>query len=272
MLTKLPDAKVLAGGQSLMPLMNFRLASPSHIVSLAGLTELSFIEETDAGLRIGAMTRQRMMERSEIVERACPLLARAVAHVGHQQTRNRGTLGGSLCHLDPAAELPLVAATLDARITIVGPSGVRSIGFAQFAKGPLETDLALDEIVTEVFFPRVTDRFHFAEVARRKGDFAIVSLAIQAEPKTKTSGGSSIRIAFGGLHPFAIRATAIEAALTRAGLSSDAIDRAAEMARALPCEGDQAHPAAYRQNLAAELLRRGLYEIEGKIEAHDERR
>ncbi len=270
MLARLPDANVLAGGQSLMPLMNFRLASPTNIISLSDLSELSFIKETEAGLRIGAMTRQRMIERSELVADTCPLLSRAITHVGHQQTRNRGTLGGSLCHLDPAAELPLVAATLDARITIAGPTGLRTISFAHFAKGPLETDLAIDEIVTEVFFPRVTGHFHFAEVARRKGDFAIVSIAIVAEPQM--GGGSTLRIAYGGLHPVPARTPAIEASLMGERLTGDVIDHAADMARALPCEGDQANPAAYRRHLAEGLLRRGLTEIAAKIEAHDGRR
>jgi aerobic carbon-monoxide dehydrogenase medium subunit len=148
LLLTLPNARALAGGQSLVPMMNLRAVTPSHLVDLGKIPDLRSIQETASSLRIGSMTTQRQIEHSELLRRYCPLLTEAVEHVGHQQTRNRGTIGGSLCHLDPGAELPVAAAALETRLTIVGANGSRSLPFDQFPAGYLTTALEDGEILT----------------------------------------------------------------------------------------------------------------------------
>jgi aerobic carbon-monoxide dehydrogenase medium subunit len=184
LLASLPNARALAGGQSLMPMLNFRLAAPEHLVDLNGIEELAFIreesgEETGAVV-IGAMTRQRDIEKSELVARRLPIVAQAMRLVGHPATRNRGTLGGSLAHLDAAAELPALAMTLDAEIRIASASGTRTLPMSKFATGLLSTALAPGELVTAVRFPlwREGHGYAFEEYARRHGDFAIASAAV----------------------------------------------------------------------------------------------
>src|SRR6202034_4542201 len=145
LLGSLDNAKLLAGGQSLMPMLNMRFVLPDHVIDLNRVDDLSYIREHDGALEIGAMTRQRDIEFSDLVRERCPLMAEAVREVGHRQTRNRGTLGGSLCHLDPSAELVSVAAALDATISVIGKNGTRSIDFAAFPVGYMSSSIALDE-------------------------------------------------------------------------------------------------------------------------------
>src|SRR5450432_4547084 len=146
LLGTLENAKLLAGGQSLMPMLNMRFVLPDHVIDLNRVEGLSYIKETGGVLEIGAMTRQYEVEFSEIVRTRCPLLHQAILQVGHRQTRNRGTVGGSLCHLDPAAELVAVAAALDAVIEVTGPGGVRTIGFDDFPRGYMTPALEPDEL------------------------------------------------------------------------------------------------------------------------------
>ena len=148
LLASLDNAKLLAGGQSLMPMLNMRYVLPDHVIDLNRVDGLSYIREQDGALEIGAMTRQRDIEFSELVRRRCPLMHEAIAQVGHRQTRNRGTLGGSLCHLDPAAELVTVAAALDAKVTVAGKSGTRDIDFAAFPVAYMTPALGPDELLT----------------------------------------------------------------------------------------------------------------------------
>src|ERR1700675_3366930 len=183
LLTSLDNAKLLAGGQSLMPMLNMRYVLPDHVIDLNRVDGLSFIREGDGVLDIGAMTRQRDIEFSDLVRERCPLMHEAVRQVGHRQTRNRGTLGGSLCHLDPSAELVSVAAALDAKISVVGKNGARSIDFAAFPAAYMTTSIELDELVPGVTFPGCPAGrgYAFVEFARRHGDFAIVSAAVLIE-------------------------------------------------------------------------------------------
>src|SRR3984957_4158137 len=148
LLGRLPNAKLLAGGQSLMPMLNMRFVLPDHVIDLNRVEGLSFIREADGALEIGGMTRQRDLEFSDVVGTHCPLMAEAIRLVGHRQTRNRGTLGGSLCHLDPSAELVSVAAALDAKISVIGKRGGRRIVFTNFAAGYMMSSIELDELVT----------------------------------------------------------------------------------------------------------------------------
>jgi len=170
------DAKLLAGGQSLVPMMNFRLAQPAVIVDLNGLSELDTIRYDDSGaLRLGAMVRQRRLERDPLVAKAAPLLHEAMPHVAHPQIRNRGTLGGSLAHADPAAELPVVMVALDGRFRLQRAGGERWIEARDFFTGIFATDLAAEEIVVEVELPPLPPRtgVAFVEMARRHGDYAL---------------------------------------------------------------------------------------------------
>src|ERR1700691_2434324 len=152
LLSTLENAKLLAGGQSLMPMLNMRYVLPDHIIDLNRVDGLSYIRERDGALEIGAMTRQRDIEFSDLVRERCPLMHEAVRQIGHRQTRNRGTLGGSLCHLDPAAELVAVAAALDAKVTVAGKSGARSIDFSAFPVGYMTAALEPDELLTGASF------------------------------------------------------------------------------------------------------------------------
>src|SRR5947208_2945701 len=172
------DAKPLAGGQSLLPAMNFRLARPAVLVDLNRISELAYVR-AESGVAIGAMTRQRVVERSEVVARAAPLLAEALPSIAHPQIRNRGTVGGSIAHADPSAELPAVMLALEARFRAQGSTGERSIPAAEFFKGMLETALAPGELLIEIALPPLPARggTAFLEVARRHGDYALVGVA-----------------------------------------------------------------------------------------------
>jgi len=175
------EAKLLAGGQSLLPTMAFRLAQPALLVDLGRVAELRGIEvAADGATHLGALTRWCDVQDHEDLSRAQPLLARAIGHVAHYQVRNRGTVGGSLAHADPAAEMPCVAVTCEAQIVIAGPSGDRVMPAADFFLGPLTTDLAEDEIIVRVDLPAwpATRRWSFLEFSRRPGDFALAGVAL----------------------------------------------------------------------------------------------
>jgi carbon-monoxide dehydrogenase medium subunit len=253
------NARVLAGGQSLMPMMNLRVAGPDHLIDLGRIADLRGMEETPNGLRIGAMVTQRALEKSELVARVCPLLAEAVTHVGHQQTRNRGTLGGSLCHLDPGAELPVAAAALDAVMHVVGPAGARDIAFADFPLDYLTPSLQPGEVLTHVTFSRA-DRGSgaaFLEFNRRPADFAIVCVAL-----TLTLGAdgcvTQAAIAIGGVSHAPVRLSQVEAYLMGARADEAAFAGSAALAALTPCDGDEVYPADYRQELCGVLVRRAL--------------
>src|SRR3984893_8043641 len=174
------DAKALAGGQSLVPMMAFRIASPSLLVDLRKLTDLKRIEIADDGVRLGAMVRWRDIEDDARLDTAHPLLKAAIAHVAHYQIRNRGTVGGSIAHADPAAEMPGIAVACDAEIAVVGPAGTRAIRADDFFIAPLITALAADEIIVDVRLPAwpAQRRWGFREFSRRRGDFAMAAAAV----------------------------------------------------------------------------------------------
>ena len=174
-----PDAKVLAGGQSLVPLLNLRLARPAHLVDINNLAELGEIQPLDGGLKIGAMVRQRAAERSDLVRERCPLMAEALPFIGHPQIRNRGTVGGSLAHADPASELPAVAAALDADLVVQSVRGERVLKPEDFFVSFLTTSLEPDELLVELRVPAWPSGAGWAylEISRRHGDFAMVGVA-----------------------------------------------------------------------------------------------
>jgi len=173
------DAKPLAGGQSLVPTMNFRLAQPAVLVDLNGIEELFFIREDEGGLRCGAMTRQRSVERSALVQRISPLLHEAMPHIAHSQIRNRGTIGGSLAHADPAAELPVLAVALDARMYVRSVTDARWVSAQDFYMGLFTTAMLPEEMLVEVAFPTLPpgSGWAFDEVARQHGNYAMCGAA-----------------------------------------------------------------------------------------------
>jgi carbon-monoxide dehydrogenase medium subunit len=210
--------KILAGGQSLIPLLNMRLASPARLVDLGRVKELAYVRERDGGYAIGAMTRQSAVERDERITRDVPLLAEAIRWVGHPQIRNRGTVGGSIAHGDPAAELPAVAVCLDARVTVQSRRGVRTVDARDLYLGYLATTLEPDEIVTEVWLPKLTEStgYVWLEFARRHGDYAIAGVGVAATVQDEAI--VSARLALTGVGGTPVRASAAEAILAGARL------------------------------------------------------
>jgi carbon-monoxide dehydrogenase medium subunit len=266
LLGRLDNAKLLAGGQSLMPMLNLRFVQPDHVIDLNRVEGLSFIREIDGALEIGAMTRQRDLEFSDVVGRRCPLMAEAVALVGHRQTRNRGTFGGSLCHLDPSAELVAVAAALDATVKVVGPNGRREIPFAAFPVAYMTPAIEPNELVTAVRLP-IWPEGHghaFVEFARRHGDFAIVSAAALL---VEDSGGRIARAAviIGGMGMMQIRAAALEQALSGQMPDNKLLREACESCRKFDAIDDVHAPASYRQHLATVLSRRALEQASARL-------
>jgi aerobic carbon-monoxide dehydrogenase medium subunit len=254
------DARPLAGGQSLIPLLSLRLARPSHLIDLAGISQLTSIEADDGTLTIGSMVRERQAEADGGVHRVAPLLADALPFIGHPAIRSRGTIGGSLSHADPAAELPAVARILDA--TLVAQSrdrGSRSITAADFFTGFFSTALEPDEILTAVQIPASGPNTGWAidEVARRHGDFAMVGVA--AMVRLDRGQIAEARIALTGVSDTPLRADEAERMLAGADPSDETFADAAEKAAAgLSPAGDLHGTADYRRHLARVLIRRTL--------------
>lgn len=254
-----PDARILAGGQSLVPLLNMRLAAPLALIDINRLPGLDRIDVTPEGLAIGALARQEAVERSALVARHAPLIAQAMPHVGHLAIRTRGTFGGSLALADPAAELPACVVALDATVRAARRGGIREIPAARFFRGIYTTALEPGEILTEVVIPPTPPgwRSAFDELARRHGDYALVGLA--AHCRLSNGAIADARVVFTGVGLTPVRATWAEAAL--AGRRAEA-GVLAEAGRALDADldppGDVHASAALRRHLARVLLARVL--------------
>ena len=254
-----PDGRVLAGGQSLVPALNMRLATPAALIDINRVHGLDGIAMEGDALVIGALARHDVVEHSELVARHAPLIAQAMPHVGHRAIRARGTLGGSVALADPAAELPACLLALDAVVRAAGPEGAREIPAAWFFRGIYTTDLREGEIVTAVAVPvtRTGWRSRFDELARRHGDYALVGLAVHCRVDDGTIGEA--RLAFCGVGSVPVRAARAEAAL--AGRSPEP-GVLAEAARALESDldppGDVHASPALRRHLAGVLLARSL--------------
>ena len=258
------EAKILAGGQSLVPLLSLRLARPAHLVDINRVTELSAVEN-GKGLRFGATVRHREVERSEVVRTANPLLAYATRFIGHAAIRNRGTIGGSIAHADPAAELPIVLTVLDGEVEARSTRGTRTVAASDLFEGFLTTSLDPDELLTAVRLPawQAGTGWSFHEFSRRSGDFAIVGVAATV----RLNGDGTVadaRLAFSGVETKPVRATEAEASLAGATPSDDVWATAARDAAA-PFEpaSDIHGSSAYRKHLASVLAERALKE------AHD---
>jgi carbon-monoxide dehydrogenase medium subunit len=266
LLDRLENAKLLAGGQSLMPMLNFRYVQPDHIIDINRVEGLSYIRETEGALAFGAMTRQRDLEYSDLVRTRLPIMHEALQQVGHRQTRNRGTIGGSLCHLDPAAELVSLATGYDATVTVAGPKGQREIPFAQFPVAYMTPAIEPNELVIGVRFEPWSPNhsYAFIEFSRRHGDFAITSAAalIEADPAGKLS---RVSVTIGGMGTAPVRAREVEQALVGAAPSKELFREACESCRKLEAIDDVHAPASYRQHLAAVLSRRALEKAHARL-------
>jgi len=277
------ETKLLAGGQSLVPMLNMRLVRPAVLVDLNGLRELEGIAPTpDGGLRIGALTRHAELATSPIVVQRAPLLAEAARHVGHVAIRNRGTLGGSVAHADPAAELPAALVALDAQITMLGPRGPRVVAAAEFFRGLLSTALEPEEVLTEIRVPTQPPGWGFVEVARRPGDFALAGVAAVVRagrplplPSPPPGGGGvlgpvvceSARLVGFGVGDRPLRLRGAERRLTGALLD---VKTAAEAGAAAgpDCDppADVHGSAEYRRHLATVLTERALLQTLARLE------
>jgi carbon-monoxide dehydrogenase medium subunit len=257
----LDEASVLAGGQSLIPLLALRLAQPALLIDINGVADLSGVSVTDGWVAIGATTREYVAEESGTIADAVPLLAAALPLIGHEAIRSRGTVGGSLAHADPAAELPAVARALDAEFVVRGPLGERVVPAAEWFEGYLTTSRQPDELLTEVRFPAAGQGtgVSFQEVARRHGDFAMVGLAASV---TLSDGAiSDARLAFAGVSDVPARATGAEELLVGQRPSAELLDEAARRAAGdIDPPSDLHGSAEYRKKVAAALVRRGLRE------------
>lgn len=252
------DAKVIAGGQSLVPMLNFRLLRPALLVDINGISELDSLAETPAGgLRIGALTRHHKLETASLVHKRFPILAAAVAHIGHLAIRNRGTIGGSLAHADPAAELPLMSVLLDAALTIRSKEGARTTRASDHIAGALSTNLAPGEMLAMVELPPLAagTGWGFEECARRTGDFALAAAAVLIERSAGRVSRARIAVSGGANGP--MRVAEAEAALQgRAcedGALRDAVDA---VRRSVETSSDLHASPALRHRILGALLRR----------------
>jgi carbon-monoxide dehydrogenase medium subunit len=254
------DAKAIAGGQSLMPMLAFRLAAPSLLVDLRKLAGLRDIKISEQGVALGAMVRWRDIEDDARLAAAHPLLKAAIAHVAHYQIRNRGTVGGSMAHADPAAEMPGIAITCEAEIAVVGKAGARVIKAADFFQGPLMTALTADEIITEVCLPAwpAGRRWGFQEFARRRGDFAMAAAAVFYDPDTSGKARNA-HVGAIGVADRPLRLRAVEAVLNGQAIDEATIAKAEAAACAAVDPPDDIHAsAAYRRALVGTLVERAL--------------
>jgi CO/xanthine dehydrogenase FAD-binding subunit len=253
------DAKIIAGGQSLVPMLNFRMLRPSVLVDINRIAGLDVIDETSDAIRIGALTRHYQLETSPLIARNLPVLSCAMTHVAHLAIRNRGTIGGSLAHADPAAELPMMALLLDAELRIASAAGERTVAARDFFLGALTVDLGSGEIITEIALPKLPLRagWGFEEVARRHGDFALATVAA-----TLTVSGGAIeqaRIALTGVGATPLRAAEAEGLLVGRALEPDLVSRVMDAVRAtVEPETDLHASSDYRRHLAGVLTGRAL--------------
>jgi carbon-monoxide dehydrogenase medium subunit len=253
------EARILAGGQSLVPMMNFRIATPAALVDINRIPALAHITVEGDTVRVGAMTRQREIEHSPVIKEKLPLLAEAIRLVGHLPIRSRGTVGGSIAHADPAAEIPMVLMALDGEVVAKGPKGERTIAARDLFQDALTTSLASDEVLTEVRFPAIPPNAGYAleEFARRHGDFALAAVAAVVF----SEGDKCVRaqLALGGVEPKPRRLVEAEAILVEKGLGEEAIAAAAKKAtEGVDPLSDHHASADYRRHLTGVMLERAV--------------
>lgn len=261
------EAKIMAGGQSLVPIMNFRLGRPEVLIDINKIKDLEYIKEEGDDLLVGALTRERDLELSPLVQEGCPILAEAVSFIGHISIRNRGTIGGSLVHADPSSELPTVVCCLGGEMKVVGPSGERTLEPEEFFLTYLTTSLEPSEILVEVKIPTLPQNtgWSFVELSRRTGDFAIVGVATLLFME---DGGvcKEARIALGGVAPTPIRAEEAEEVLAGEKITDALIEKAGEeAAEATETEPDYHASAEYRKEMARVFVQKALHEALSRV-------
>ena len=259
------DARLLAGGQSLVPMMNLRLVAAGHLIDLNDLHELDYIREDGDTLEIGALVRHQALAGSDLVTRRAPMLAEAAAGIGHDAIRHRGTIGGSLVHADPAAQLALVAVTLGAEVVLQGPGGERRVPAAEFVEAAMMVAIEPDEILTAVRIPAIRPgwRHAFKLFCRRQGDFALASVAVAA----RLDGGrvEALHLGVGAVGERPERLGPVEGQARGQRLDDDVILSLARQAAAEAEVEDTARaPAAFRRDLVADLAGRALRRIAGQ--------
>jgi carbon-monoxide dehydrogenase medium subunit len=253
------DAKILAGGQSLVPMLNFRLLRPAILVDINRIPDLAFIEDAGDAVKIGALTRHHQLETSPVIAEHFPILSHAMTHVAHLAIRNRGTIGGSLSHADPAAELPMMALLLGAKLHIISGGGKRTVDAREFFLDALTVDLAEDELLTEIHLPKLPPHtgWGFEEVPRRAGDFALAAVAATI---TMSAGVmKEARIALTGVAPTPIRASEAEVLLVGKKFEAKLMAHVIETIRAaIEPETDLHASSDYRRHLAGVLAGRAF--------------
>jgi carbon-monoxide dehydrogenase medium subunit len=253
------NAKVLAGGQSLMPMMNYRLVGIDHLIDINSLVELDFIKDEKSFIEFGSMVRQYSIAKSDLVSKRLPLMSEAIQYVGHMQTRNRGTLGGSLSHFDPSAEMPLVAYSYDAQLVVLNVRGSRVLSMAEFGQDFMTTALEGDELLVAIRMSPWPEGhgYSFVEFARRHGDFAIVSVATLM---TLDANGfiDRVSIHLGGVAATPLRLTEVEAELLGQQPSEALFVKVSQPLSKLDALSDKLYPSWYRARLAQSLVVRSL--------------
>jgi carbon-monoxide dehydrogenase medium subunit len=247
------DAKILAGGHSLLPLMKLRLARPELLVDIGRISELSYVREDGERIAVGALTRHHDLERDDVVRKGCAILAHTAGLVGDPQVRHRGTIGGSVAHGDPASDLPTVLLALDAELVVQGAGGERTIAAADFFTGFLETALGPQEVLTEIRVPKAPGGWSYLKFNRRAQDWATVGVAVVSNGNT--------RVALTSMGPTPLRARGIEEALAAGDDAAAAAKRAAE---GTSPPSDPNGSSEYREHLARVLVRRALEEAAGR--------
>jgi CO/xanthine dehydrogenase FAD-binding subunit len=253
------DAKLLAGGQSLIAMLNLRLLAPKTVIDVNRLKDLDYVRFEGGELAIGALTRHNTVMHSAEVARQCPLIAEAYRFISHHTIRNRGTIGGNLCHADPASELPVVALLLDATMVLRSSTGERRVAAGDFFKGPFETATRADELLIEVRFPAQPQGqgYAFDEVSQRHGDFAIVAAGCTLAVEDGVC--RAVRLGYSGVGPHALRVAAAEAALTGQPARSESFAKAATSAAEHVRPTSDVHAdEAYRRDLVRALTTRVL--------------
>jgi len=251
-----PDAKLLAGGHSLLPLMKLRLARPSLLVDISRLQDLKYVKEDGERVAIGALTRHHDVANSEVLQELCPIVSYAAGEIGDPQVRHVGTIGGSVAHADPASDMPSVLLALDAEMEVRGPGGVRNVGAGDFFKGLFEPDLATDEVLTEIRVPKTAGRgWSYLKFHRRAQDWALVGVAALAQ------NGAGPSVALTNMADRPVRATGVEEALAGGADPAAASERAAE---GTSPPTDAFASAEYRGELVKVLVRRAIEEAEAR--------
>ena len=261
------DAKILAGGQSLIPMMNFRVARPKVLIDINKVKELDYIREEKDELVVGSLVRERALEVSPVVAKKCPILAGAISQIGHLPVRTRGTIGGSLVHADPSAEIPVVICALGGRMKVVGPAGERTLSAEEFSLTYLTSALEPGEILVEVRIPTLPANtgWSFMELNRRHGDFGIVVVASILFMENKETCRKA-SIALGGVAPTPLRAAEAEKTLSGRKLTEELIKQASTKAsEATQPESDYHASAEYRKDMARVFTQRSLQEAWNKV-------